>query len=517
MHIFSRNKKIGILDSYLLQNSLRVHVLSIANLQEINDQYFVREKSFRKIYYYCKEIGIKNTLLKVLSRSREKIRNKKYFSMGIGKIIQSTSALFQPEQTIYFIATNHPACPERIVIHEKLAFLANAIDYSWLSEKNIVWLEKLNSEKKFSELLAWSPYSGIPISDSTITSILGDIKQFWKSISLEKSNIIPLYKKTSVSETKSPKNKLATKTAKNAVLFGYGNYAKTIILPNLHKKIIVSTIHEIDPTQLLPMRKNIIYDSSPYLRQNLKHDVYFVAGYHHTHVDIAIAGLQSGADVVVEKPLITSQKELEKLISVMRQSSSRLYACFQRRYHQFNDYVYHDFKLKRGDPISYYAIIYEESLPQLHWYHWPNSRSAIISNGCHWVDHFLFLNNFSAVLTSSVQKTKNGEIIIVVELINGATLSLTLSHTGSARIGMQEYVELRSGENTAKISNGNNYHAENSSRIIRRSKINKYESYKKMYHLISKNIIEKNGPPLNDSWEQVERVSSLILSLYKEV
>ncbi|EKD92319.1 MAG: oxidoreductase, partial [uncultured bacterium] len=205
-------------------------------------------------------------------------------------------------------------------------------------------------------------------------------------------------------------------------------------MPNLNKSISITTIHEIDPTQLLPLKKNIIYDSSPHPRENTIHDVYFIAGFHHTHADIAITGLKNNIDVVVEKPLMTTRLELEEIIAALKHSSSEYYACFQRRYHRFNDYVFQDFQLKKSDPISYYAIIYEESLPEFHWYRWPNSRSAIISNGCHWIDHFLFLNHFSPVLTSSAQKTKSGDIIIVVALENNAVLSLTLSHTGSSRI-----------------------------------------------------------------------------------
>ena len=96
---------------------------------------------------------------------------------------------------------------------------------------------------------------------------------------------------------------------------------------------------------------------------------------------------------------------------------------------------------------------------------------------------------------------------------NGATLSLTLSHLGSARIGMQEYIELRSANATARILNGYQYQSENNSRLIRRLKINKYESYRKMYQLISENIANKKAPRLSDAWPQVQMSSSLILNL----
>lgn len=510
-----QNKQLDILDDHLLQNSLRIKVHAICNLEKINDQYFVREKSVRKLYHYYREIGIKNTAQKILSRIRENIRNEKYFSIGIGKVLQSTSKHYQPGQAVYFIASNHPACSERLVIYEKFVFLTDIQRYSWISQTHIVWLQTFYLERWWDELLAWSPYSGLPAPNVEALSVFQKIQHFWNSTTIEENNRIFL-QATSISEERSAKSKSFDTQEKRAALFGYGNYAKTMLIPNVNKNIKITTIHEIDPTQIIPLKKNIHYDTSP-LPRHTNHDIYFIAGYHHTHADLVIAGLKNGIDVVVEKPLMTTKSDLAKIIDTMRQSSSRLYACFQRRHHRFNNYMYQDFQLTLGDPVSYYAIIYEESLPKLHWYRWPNSCSAIISNGCHWIDHFLFLNHFSPVLTASAQKTKNSEIIIVVELINGATLSLTLSHLGSARIGMQEYIELRSGKNTVKISNGNYYQSENASRIMRRSKINKYESYKKMYQLISQNIVDKNTSRIDDSWEKVDNASSLILSLDEEL
>lgn len=515
MKIFSGKKQFEVLDECLFPGALRIKVFAICNLKKNQDQFMIREKSLRKLYYYLKEVGFRSTFLKVLSRTREKIRNEKYFSMGIGKIIQSSSEHFPVEKIVYFIASNHAKCPERVVVHENFVFLDTAAKLPWILESALFVVKNTYQDEEWGSAVAWSPYSGIlaPSIDATIKE---KISHFWASVLIKNARQISFNSSNIISEAKMPRKKKIV-LQKNAVLFGYGNYAKTMLLPHLNKKISVTSIHEIDSTQLLPLKNNIHYDTSPTPRLDSQHNVYFIAGYHHTHTDIAITGLQKGASVVVEKPLMTNKQDLEKLIMAMKNSQSNFYACFQRRYHRFNDYIFQDFKLKSGDPISYYAIIYEESLPQLHWYRWPNSRSAIISNGCHWIDHFLFLNHFSPVSAYSALKTKKGEIIIFVELDNGAALSLTLSHLGSARIGMQEYIELRSAQNTAKITNGKVYQSENSTRVIRRSSVHKYESYRKMYQTISNHIVDKNAFSCNDSWEKVNSVSSLILSLDEAV
>src|SRR3990167_4475661 len=513
MNLLIKNKWYNILDSYLLSNSIRIRIQAIFNLERIDNQYFIRKKSLRNLYNYYREIGFKSVVQKGLSRLRENARNEKYFSIGIGEILESSSNLFSVKQMVCFIAPNHSACVERIVIHEKLAFTISQKDYTWLSKDHIIWCRQYDQQKWWGSFFAWSPYSGLPVSSIT-NAIHEKMIEILQSIPTHEKKYIVIKTPSIVSEVQSTKKIFSISSIrKTAALFGYGNYAKTMLLPNLNKKIKITTIHEIDPTQLIPSQKNIYYDTCPYPRPNSKQDVYFIAGYHHTHADIAITGLKNNIDVVVEKPLMTTYLELENVILALQQSSAKYYACFQRRYHRFNDYMLEDFQIMKGDPISYFAVIYEESLPEFHWYRWPNSCSAIISNGCHWIDHFLFLNNFSPVLTSFAHKTKNNDIVTIVTLENNATLSLTLSHTGSSRIGMQEYIELRSGKNTAKINNGNYYCAENSARIIRRAKINKYESYKKMYQNISNSIIEKNNLELHDTWEKIKMVSSLILSL----
>lgn len=516
MKILIKGKLHNILDSHLPQNSLRIKVHVICNLDKINDQYFVREKTLRNLYNYFREIGIKSVAQKILSRLRETIRNEKYVSVGVGRIVQSTSTSFLCDKIVCFVATNHPAQAERMVIHENFAFYVNSNNFFPLLDDRIVYFNSLDQEKWWKFFIAWSPYSGFSaplFNEDTRKKIFSSLESAFTN----KKKYI-LIDQSKISEIKNTHKKiLSSSTGKTAALFGYGNYAKTMLIPNLNKCIKITHIHEIDPTQLLPLKKNICYDTSPYPRINSRQDIYFIAGYHHTHANIAISGLQAGIDVVVEKPLMTHRNDLEKLLDAIRKSQSELYVCFQRRYHCFNDYFFEDFKLKKGDPISYYAIIYEELLPKYHWYLWPNSRSAIISNGCHWVDHFLFLNNFSQVISFFSKKTLSGEIIISVELENSATLCLILSHLGSPRIGMQEYIELRSGKNTAKITNGNIYQSENRTRVIRRSKTSKYESYRKMYRLISQNIVDKDAPRLSDSWEHVNAASSLILSLDEQL
>lgn len=520
-----RNKLIHTLDSYLFPQSCRIKVLILCNLEEIQDQYFVRAKSFRKLYYYWQKVGFLNTARKIISRGREQHRNEKFISVGVGEIIDFLSDKYQSGQVVFFIATNHPACAERVVIHEDFIVASHKDDWPiGVFPEQLIYFKNL---KPVSEHSWWSAYRGWsalsgqknPVTDPAL--LRDKIINFFKKLELSSGEKMDWGASSSVQEIQeTQEKKIVLKSQKTAVLFGLGNYAKTRILPSLDKRLRVTKIHDLDPLQLVPMKPGISYDTSPTPRPDENYDVYWIAGYHHMHTPLAIEGLKKGLDVVVEKPLVTNWKDLENLLAVMSEPLvGRLYVSYQKRYHLFNQFIKQDCELKPGDPLSYYAIVHEEPLPDLHWYRWPNSRSAIVSNGCHWIDHFMFLNHYSAVNFKEARRISPEEITVIIKLENGAVFNLMLSHLGSSRIGVQEYVELRAKNITIKINNDRDYFAENDFKILRTYKLSTQESCRRMYQAISKDILNKRDQKksekfkLWESMEQVKTLSTLILSL----
>jgi hypothetical protein len=163
-----------------------------------------------------------------------------------------------------------------------------------------------------------------------------------------------------------------------------------------------------------------------------------------------------------------------------------------------------------GEAIHYHCIVYEVPLPRLHWYLWPNSRSRLTSNGCHWIDHFLFLNDYAAVRRSDLFVAGDGTISASLELENGAVFTMTLTEHGSERIGVQEHVELRAGGSTVRMVNGGLYEAEGPDRVLRRRRINKMESYFRMYRTIGRAVAE--GRP-GDSLRSIEVSTGAVLGL----
>lgn len=505
----------GFLDYHRGPEDYRIKVLACLTLATVDELYFVRSQSARLVWNYLREIGFRDVWRKIVSRRDERLRNEKFLSVGVGSVQESgTSSKLCEGDRVVFIAPTHPRCVERLVLPADLVrpidlvlpveYRDGAIVHSEYSGALPHCLEKLKG---------WSAFSGNPLED------LSSAFEVAQTMLMDPSVWVRA-RRFSVDPRVMPLERCDTKTAKESkrkqgVLFGYGNYAKVIVLPNIAPYVQIACIHEIDPLQSPPSPKDgIKWDTADDLRAEEQYDVYFLAGFHHSHAPLAVKALRSGGCAVVEKPLAVDSAQLSDLLDAMKQSRGCLYSCFHKRYQVLNQHALSDMRLGPGDPVSYHSIVYEVPLPSRHWYRWPNSRSRLVSNGCHWIDHFLFLNDYCEVLRTDVFIARDGTINCSMELKNGAMFTMVLTDQGSERIGVQDYIELRANGVTVRMRNGGMYEAESNDRVLRTLTINKMESYSRMYRSIGQKIAQ--GLP-GDSVESVRVSTGAVLQLEHEL
>jgi predicted dehydrogenase len=467
---------------------VKIQVSNWLSFVSINNQYIEYEKSIYTLYNYVKRVGLFAVISKVRSRISEKNRNKKIIGIGIGYISVHNSTLdtFEKELVV-FLATNHSLLWKDVVIDKRLVFQF---------KENIHSINNINSEfknfiNKNPEYISWTKYSGEHINFKKYFDFLCDI--FPNKIHQLNDNIkTDCTENSSISEifiSYSP-NEKNTKRKPIAILFGLGNYAKTSILPNIKKHVDLQQIHEIDPDQLCFVKnKKISYCTSPYPINDTKFDVWFIAGYHHTHVKLAILALNQGGVPVIEKPLATNLNDFYLFKNHLLQiPNAKYFICFHKRYSKINDFIKKDIPSLNESPLDFHCIVYEIPLPQYHWYNWKNSGSRLISNGCHWIDYFLFLNNYSEVIEKRIWKTRGSDMIVYLKLSNNAVFSMVLTDNGSKRIGVRDYIELRQGDITIKIIDSEIYQSENKIKILTKRKVNPMDAYSSMYNEITKKI-----------------------------
>ncbi len=517
MRILTGKKwKGGFLDYHQNKSEFSIQVLAWKNLEKLENVYHTRPKSVRLLINYFPVVGPYGLFTKTWSRLREERRNEKYVSCGIGKIIKSPdNQCFSEGELVGFAAPLHPALVERVVLPKEFIFKidksdmpempANAILYSSLqkngSQNNIWW----------KDIRGWSIYSGIEIPEETRGNLADGLKKEIKNNEWSKSQQIDAQDTSPVTEIKDQIRKIDSKK-KSGVLFGYGNYAKINIIPYSRPFVDIQSVHEIDPTQISLERGVKKWDSAPFPRKDEKYDVYFVASYNHTHVPITLHALRQGAYVVVEKPVVMDYNELNELEKALKESGRRLFIGFHKRYGKFNEMALKDLGVQYGDPISYHSIVYELIQPEFFWYNWPVSRSTFFANGCHQIDHFLHLNNFSKPKDFDIRLAQDDSIEVWIELENGAFFTTTFSEKGSSRVGPRDHVELKVPGRDVRITDSIKYMSEDSHKIFRKKRIFKTHSYRDMYRSIGKKIANNED---GDSIESI-LISAKIMLDFEE-
>lgn len=490
-------------------SDFRIEVCAWVLCNSIETQYVTRNKNARMIWHYVRRIGVQAVIRKIRSRLAEINRNEKYTAIGLGKVLESPiGATIEKGQCVLFFASNHPRCVNCLTINRHFVLESPELGDWTVSEEKIVFIDGrgiIDLPKPLIEYIAWSPFCGIDPDEKNIRVALRSIKPLIGDLLARESAKKEGYTITSgppcerIEQTKKNIKKALPSDQLSGVIFGLGNYAKTQILPNLHGKLRITCIHEIDPLQLGPVNRwSQTLDTSPWPREDENYDVWFASGYHHTHTRIAVHALLRGSYAVVEKPISTTWLDFKKLHATLDSlGSSHFFACFHKRYSPFNGIAIKDLNIRPGEPINYYCIVYEIPLPRQHWYNWMSSRSRITSNGCHWLDHFMHLNGYASILDATVKRAGNGDLTVLLQLENGASFSMTLTDIGSERLGVRDYIELRAGRVTIRIIDSCDYFSENTGKIIRRKRINPMSVYAKMYKDISNAIVNGMlGDPL---------------------
>jgi len=510
----------GLADYHRPPGTYRVETLAACPLERLEGLYPVRSRrDLRMVWNYARAIGVPDTLRKVASRSCERFRNEKYVSCGLGRVLEAPSdASLAEGETVVFLWPAGPACAERLVLPAELLSSVEGERLPELPADQVAVLECPADEPRWWDALrGWRAESGETLPRFAASMALKEAQRLLLGADWRRARRLPRGEEPVCTRLASrvPSSPRASRGRRSAVLFGYGNYAKTILLPRVGRHLRVDRIHELDPAQIpLRRRDGAEWSTSPVLEPGERPDAVFVAGYHHTHAPLACEALRRGAAAVVEKPIATTRAQLHELLATLRETRGTLFSGYQRRHLLFNGWLREDLGVAATDPISYHAVVYEVPLPELHWYRWPVSRSRLVSNGCHWIDHFLYLNGFPAVSDLDVRVGPDGTMNCSVVAENGAFFTMVLTNRGSRRLGVRDYVELQAGGATARIVDACRYEAENRHRIVRRGRIGRLEPYRAMYDTIGRLIAE--GAP-GESPVAVQRSAGLVLDLEEQL
>ncbi|MBK9580731.1 MAG: Gfo/Idh/MocA family oxidoreductase [Saprospiraceae bacterium] len=265
----------------------------------------------------------------------EKNRDKKFFSFGYGVVIDSLCDRYSKNSMVSFLATNHPEMVDVVTIHGDLVRFAHD---SSLEIKKLKYfdLRRLEFVKKynFDNLVGYSIYSGRCINPDIVSNIFKEISE--EIYILKNLNIPDLIFDVNDREIITSKSNIVNSTSKSnnayAILFGFGQYAKTIVIPNL-AQISVKQINEVDPLQLpRKLKSKYSYSTAESFNNiDIEAQIVIIAGFHHTHAELVEKTLIRGMFAIVEKPLCVDINQFYKIKNIIESNPKKVFLCFHKR------------------------------------------------------------------------------------------------------------------------------------------------------------------------------------------
>lgn len=184
--------------------------------------------------------------------------------------------------------------------------------------------------------------------------------------------------------------------------------------------------------------------------------VVYIASNHASHADYAIACLEAGKHVHIEKPHVVSQEQLERLAAAMRQyPQSKVFLGFNRPKSLLFKQLQRSLAGEPGAVMINWFIAGHE-IPQGHWYFDEKEGGRVLGNLCHWTDLTLHLVSMEKAFPCKVfPATPSGatsDFVVSVIFADRSCATFTFSAKGHTFEGVREVLNLHKGNVLANLS-----------------------------------------------------------------
>ncbi len=177
----------------------------------------------------------------------------------------------------------------------------------------------------------------------------------------------------------------------------------------------------------------------------------FIATRHDTHATLAIAALEAGKHVFVEKPLAIREDELQRVLEVAeRHPQCRLMVGYNRRFSPLARYASAALARVAGPLVVNYRVN-AGYLPKEHWTQTTQGGGRILGEVCHFVDLMQYLTgsepatvHATSVRADNDQVPDQDNVVISIAFRNGSAGQITYVACGAKSMS-KELVEVFGG------------------------------------------------------------------------
>jgi predicted dehydrogenase len=178
-------------------------------------------------------------------------------------------------------------------------------------------------------------------------------------------------------------------------------------------------------------------------------DIVFIASNHASHAEYAIAALEQGKHVHIEKPHVVSDDQLRRLCSAMRTTSGSVALGFNRPLSRIGREIHARLGSQEGAAMLSWFIAGHE-LDADHWYHREEEGGRILGNLCHWTDFVLRLvpsgRRYPILVTPTRTEQADCDIAVTYTFADGTIAAITFSAKGHTFEGVKERFAAHRGD-----------------------------------------------------------------------
>lgn len=244
-----------------------------------------------------------------------------------------------------------------------------------------------------------------------------------------------------------PVNASSAATGRGTAFIGFGNYAKSVLVPALKKAskerlttVVTSTGLSAHDAAQREGFANAATDPQAVL-DDADTDCVFIATRHDSHASLAAAALRAGKHVFVEKPLALDHEQLADVVAAAEGAPGVLTVGFNRRFAPMMIAAKAAIASRAG-PIAMHYRVNAGHVPGDSWLHGAQGGGRIVGEACHFVDALTFLAGGPPVSVSAFRPEGIDETVsAVLRFADGSTGTILYSSLGDSSLP-KEYLEI---------------------------------------------------------------------------
>jgi predicted dehydrogenase len=182
----------------------------------------------------------------------------------------------------------------------------------------------------------------------------------------------------------------------------------------------------------------------------------FIASNHASHAEYALACLEAGKHVHIEKPHVVTQEQLDRLTAAMRRHPHlKVFLGFNRPrsplFRQLQTVL-----AQQPGPIMINWFVAGHEIAAGHWYFNADEGGRVLGNLCHWTDltlHLVSLERaFPCQIVPATPAGATSDFVVSVMFADHSCAAITFSAKGHAFEGVREVLNVHKGNVLANLS-----------------------------------------------------------------